>query len=121
VGVIWVIWHAPMFFFPQGGQVVGFMPFEMFALMTIAQSVLMGWVYINTRSILMAVLFHAAVNTTLGTFGVLGRGALGQSTDDLMPVYLNTALWWVAVILVVMIFGRDLVRKKLSPALALPA
>jgi uncharacterized protein len=111
VGVVWVIWHAPMFFFPSGGQVVGFMPFPAFALMTIAWSVFMAWVYVNTQSILMAVLYHAAINTTLGTFGVLGRGALGQSTDDLMPVYLHIATAWTAVLLILLVFGRDLTRR----------
>ena len=111
VGIVWVIWHAPMFFFPQGGQVVGFMPFPAFALMTIAWSVFMAWVYVNTQSILMAVLYHAAINTTLGTFGVLGRGALGQSTDDLTPVYLHIATAWSAVLLILLVFGRDLTRR----------
>jgi membrane protease YdiL (CAAX protease family) len=111
VGVVWVIWHAPMFLFPQGGQVVGFMPFPAFALMTIAWSVFMAWVYVNTQSILMAVLFHAAINTTLGTFGVLGRGALGQSTETLAPVYLNIAVSWAAVLLILVMFGRDLTRR----------
>jgi hypothetical protein len=117
VGAVWVIWHAPMFFFPEGSQVVGFMPFPAFALMTIAWSVFMALVYVNTRSILLAVLYHAAINTTLGTFGVLGRGALGQSTESVMPIYLNVAVSWAVVLLIVIVFGRDLTRRP-QPAWA---
>jgi uncharacterized protein len=118
VGVAWVVWHAPMFFFPQGGQVVGYMPFPAFAMMTIAWSVFMAFVYVNTRSILLAVLYHASINTTLGTFGVLGRGALGRSTESLMPVYLNVAVSWAMVLLIVLVFGRSLTaRPRRAPEL----
>jgi membrane protease YdiL (CAAX protease family) len=116
VGVVWVVWHAPMFLFPAGGQVVGYMPFPAFALMTIAWSVFMAVVYVNTRSIRLAVRYHSAVTTTLGTFGVLGRGALGQSTESLMPVYLNVAVCWAGVLLIVAVFGRDLTRKPRAMA-----
>lgn len=116
VGVVWVVWHAPMFLFSQGGQVVGFMPFPAFALMTMAWSVFMAFVYVNTQSILMAVLYHAAINTTLGTFGVLGRGALGQSTESLTPVWLHIAVAWATVLAIVVVFGRDFTRRPRTAA-----
>jgi hypothetical protein len=66
---------------------------------------LFAWVYVNTESILMPVLFHAAINTTLGSLGVLG-----QSNGNLLPLILNTLFTWVAVGIVVATFGRDLKR-----------
>lgn len=107
VGVIWVVWHLPFFVFPEGAVAVGHVPFVWFALLTIAWSVLFAWIYVNTESILMPVLFHAAINTTLGTLGVLG-----QARGGLLPVVLNTSLTWIAVGLVIAIFGRDLKREK---------
>ncbi|HQV64595.1 MAG TPA: hypothetical protein PKV19_11380, partial [Anaerolineales bacterium] len=80
--------------------------FVWFALMTIAWSVLFAWVYVNTESILMPVLFHASINTTLGSLGVLG-----QSSGDLLPVILNTIITWLAVTIVIIRFGKDLKRK----------
>jgi CAAX protease family protein len=115
-GVVWVLWHAPFYFFPEGRVAVGHIPFIWFALMTIAWSVLFAWVYVNTESILMPVLFHAAFNTTLGTLGILG-----QSSGDIMPLILNTVLTWVAVGVVVMVFGRDLTRKASSIAMNIDA
>lgn len=106
IGIVWVVWHAPFYFFPEGRVAVGNVPFIWFGLLTIAWSVLFAWVYVNTESILMPVLFHAAINTTLGTLGVLG-----QSSGDIMPLILNTVLTWVAVGVVVKVFGRDLTRK----------
>ena len=106
IGVAWVLWHIPFFIFPEGYSAVGSIPFVWFALMTIAWSVLFAWVYINTESILMPVLFHASINTTLGSLGVLG-----QSSGDLLPVILNTIITWLAVTIVIIRLGKDLKRK----------
>lgn len=107
IGGVWAIWHLPYFIFPQWGKVVGDVPFFWFALLTTGWSVLFAWVYVNTESILMPVLFHAAINTTLGSLGVLG-----QSEGSLLPLMLNTLFTWVAVGIVVAVFGRDLNRES---------
>ena len=73
--------------------------------------VLFAWVYVNTESILMPVLFHAAINTTLGTLGVLG-----QSDGDFRLLILNTVLTWVMVGIVVAVYGSDLKRERLMMA-----
>jgi membrane protease YdiL (CAAX protease family) len=110
IGVIWAVWHLPFFIFPWR-DLVGNIPFFWFVLLTTGWPVLFAWVYVNTESILVPVLFHAAINTTLGTVGVLGHGG-----EDLGPLILNTALTWAAVGLVVSIYGSDLrrdgIRKK---------
>lgn len=107
IGLIWAIWHLPYFIFPAWRSVVGNTPFLWFALLTTSWSILFAWVYVNTESILMPILFHAAINTTLGTLGVLG-----QSSGNLMPLILNTVLTWIAVGVVVFIFGKDLMHEK---------
>ena len=111
IGSVWVLWHLPFFWIPEGRSAVGGIPVLWFGLMTVAWSVLFAWVYVNTESILMPVLFHAAVNTTLGTLGVLG-----QSDGSLTSVMLNTLLTWVVVGVIVLIAGKDLTfNKKASP------
>ncbi|HLF74521.1 MAG TPA: type II CAAX endopeptidase family protein [Anaerolineales bacterium] len=105
IGVIWAVWHLPFFIFPWR-DLVGNIPFAWFALLTTSWSVLFAWVYVNTESILMPVLFHAAINTTLGTLGVLGHG-----DGELIPLLLNIGLTWIAVGAVVATFGSDLQRK----------
>jgi membrane protease YdiL (CAAX protease family) len=107
IGVIWAIWHLPYFIFPAWHGAVGNIPFVWFALLTTSWSVLFAWVYVNTDSILMPVLFHAAINTTLGTLGVLG-----QSNGDLISLMFNTLFTWVAVGIVVAVFGQDLKRSN---------
>lgn len=109
IGVVWAIWHLPYFIFPAWRGAVGNVPFFWFALLTTSWSVLFAWAYVNTESILMPVLFHAAINTTLGTLGVLG-----QANGELMPLILNTLLTWVAVGIIVAVFGNDLKRLKVE-------
>ena len=66
LGLVWGIWHLPLFFMPQTwhGQ-IGFSltGFWMFIIMTLGLSFIMGWVYVNTnRSILAAILMHLSSN-----------------------------------------------------------
>jgi membrane protease YdiL (CAAX protease family) len=105
IGVIWAFWHLPFFIFSDWGRLTGNIPFFWFLLLTTSWSVLFAWVYVNTQSILMPVLFHAAINTTLGTLGILGTG-----NESLLPLVLNTFLTWVAAGLVVLFFGVNLKR-----------
>jgi len=105
IGVVWAIWHLPFFIFPAWIEIVGNIPFHWFMLLTTSWSVLFAWVYVNTESILMPVLFHAAINTTLGTLGVLGHGE-----KNLVQLLITIALTWLAAWVVVAVCGSDLKR-----------
>lgn len=107
IGIAWAVWHLPYFIFPAWNNAVGNIPFVWFVLLTTSWSVLFAWVYVNTESILMPILFHAAINTTLGTMGILG-----QSNGDLIPLVLNTVLTWLVVGLIVEYYGTELRRRS---------
>jgi uncharacterized protein len=63
LGVLWTLWHLPLFFIQGTSQSTT--PFFLFALSTIASSILITWVYNQTRgSVLLALLFHTALNMT---------------------------------------------------------
>jgi len=101
IGVIWGLWHLPFYLFPNAGSVVGNVPFVWFVLLTTSWSVLFAWIYNNTQeSMLLPVLFHTAINTTLGTLGILQ-----MANGDLRPLQFNVALTWAAVIIVSVVFG----------------
>jgi CAAX protease family protein len=67
LGVLWWLWHLPMLFIPgtpQFGQ-----PVVAFLIMTTAYSILLSWVFLHTRgSVLIATLFHGAINLFQGFF-----------------------------------------------------
>lgn len=110
VGVVWSLWHLPLFFIEgtwQAEQVgLGTQRFWFFMLTIVIEAVLYTWIYNNTgRSTLSAILFHFVGNA----FGELF--ALSEQAE----VY-NFILAVVAVVLAVAIWGpRTLTRGKKEP------
>lgn len=67
LGVIWGVWHLPLFYIPGVSQ--SFMPFGIFWLLTIAFSIVFTWFFLGTnRNLFSALLFHTAINTSLSLF-----------------------------------------------------
>ena len=67
VGLVWALWHVPLFFLPGGVSQYG-SNFPVFALGVVGMALMLGWLYSRTASILLCVVFHAAANaiTALG-------------------------------------------------------
>jgi uncharacterized protein len=67
LGVLWGLWHLPTFLVPGTPQYG--LPLSAFVLLTIEYSILMTWVFLHTRgSVLIATLFHGAINLSQGFF-----------------------------------------------------
>lgn len=66
LGLLWAVWHIPLFFLDntyQKGLGLGTERFALYMLTFILQAVIMTWIFNSTRgSILSAILFHFAVN-----------------------------------------------------------
>ena len=90
LGVIWALWHLPLFFLPGSGS--DGQSFPIYLLHVTALSVAMCWLYWKTEgSLLLVMLMHASVNNTSG----IVPAALPNSVD---PMSLNGSLVaWVAV------------------------
>ncbi len=74
VGVVWALWHAPLFFV-HGSFQSEVSPLA-FAVSTLATSVVIGWIFIGAHgSVLVAALFHAATDVTIALSGVMTSGA----------------------------------------------
>ena len=71
VGLVWALWHVPLFLIPS--ETIYYQrSFLGFAVSITLLSVLMTWVYNNTRaSLLPVLLFHASWNWSQGMFPVL--------------------------------------------------
>jgi membrane protease YdiL (CAAX protease family) len=63
LGVIWALWHLPLFFLPGSGS--DGQSFPIYLLHVTALSVAMSWLYWKTEgSLLLVMLMHASVNNT---------------------------------------------------------
>ena len=100
LGVIWIAWHAGQWFVP-GSNLYG-RDFWMWSLGVILISIIMTWIFNNTKgSVLAAALFHATINTGIFAFQLDWRYYI---------------LELLVVILIVVIFGsKNLVRQKPEP------
>ena len=70
VGIIWFIWHIPLFWAPFGtlvsGESITFLPVLLYLIMIICLSVIFTWLAIYSRgSVLIAILFHLSINAGL--------------------------------------------------------
>lgn len=105
LGVIWSIWHLPLFFIEGSYQhdMVGFgtLEFWMFMIGIVPLSVAFTWVYNNTaRSILAVILLHGWTNFTVQTIELTGRSEV-----------FHIGLWFVVVALLTVIWGAKTLTK----------
>ena len=63
LGVIWALWHVPLFFIITPGAIQGYTPFYIFLTATVAMRFLFAWAYHRGgHSVLSNMLFHTASN-----------------------------------------------------------
>jgi CAAX protease family protein len=98
LGVIWALFHLPLFFTVTGSSQAE-MSFVSFLISTVSITVLYTWMYNNTRgSVLMAYLFHAAANTWTQVFSI-------DHTNHLIN-WILTGLLVLAAVIVVLVTGN---------------
>jgi len=104
VGVIWALWHLPLFWLP--GDFHQELPLLAFLLQVTASSVIYGWMYVNTRgSLLLPHLFHAVTNTAVGLLPILPMSSGG----DLRPFYITVILLLTFAGAFPILFGKKFV------------
>jgi membrane protease YdiL (CAAX protease family) len=70
LGVLWAIWHTPLFFIDGSSQQDW--PYLGFVVLVVAESVFISWVFNHARgSVLVVALFHAASDASLAWSGTL--------------------------------------------------
>jgi membrane protease YdiL (CAAX protease family) len=83
VGVIWSVWHLPLFFLPGVSQYGA--NFGVFAIGLVGGALILAWLYARTQSILLCILFHAGWNAVVA----LG---LAIPSDKHLPALLDACL-----------------------------
>ena len=69
LGVLWGVWHLPLWFTPGSFQTFSF---PGFLILTVAMSIITTWLFNNTRgSVLLCGILHAATNAAIAFSNVL--------------------------------------------------
>jgi len=103
LGVIWTMFHLPLFFTVTGSSQADW-SFASFLISTVAMTVLYTWLYNNTRgSVLLAYLLHAAANTWSQVFAI-------DHANQLVNWILTGVIVLVAVIVLAQAGAQNLSR-----------
>ena len=90
LGIIWALWHLPLFF--MAGTDTAGQSFPIYLLAVTPVSVAIGWLYWKTRgSLLLVMLMHASINNTTG----LVPGSLPGAIDALS--FTGSFIAWATV------------------------
>jgi membrane protease YdiL (CAAX protease family) len=118
LGVVWALWHLPLFFVPSVGS-YSLVPFPLYLEYMIPFTILITWVFNSARgSVLIAMVLHGATNAS----GALMRAvpeyavrpaAVAEAAALTERIYLLlTVAMAVAAAVVVLVHGpRDLSRR----------
>ncbi len=114
LGLIWGLWHIPLYFVPGTGQfeTVGAGTDPAFAIgafvvWTIGLSILFTWLFNETRgSLIVVLLFHTAIN--LGAFLPAAVGSTGAAS------FLYAIVTWIVALIIVFRYGKTTLASALN-------
>ena len=106
LGVLWAGWHIP--YALTKGSFLSELPIAVFFIDLLALSILYTWCFNNTQgSILLAILFHAAGNTTSNILPILPPAAA-----DLRVYYINVGIHWALALVLLFVTGPVLSSRR---------
>jgi uncharacterized protein len=98
LGVIWAVWHLPLFLMP--GTNTSGQSFPLYVMQVTALSVVVAWLYATTNgSLFLTMLLHAAVNNTKDIVPSLEPGATNPfALSQSLVAWITVALLWACAI-----------------------
>ncbi len=111
LGSLWVLWHLPYWLFVPGWAgfgtgLLGFgVPFVKWAALIVAVTIVMTWVYnLSHGSVLLAILFHASMNTTVAP--AVPAAFFPMLLPPAIPIFFMIGSVLVAILIIVATRGR---------------
>lgn len=116
LGVVWALWHLPLFFLPGSGS--DGQSFPIYLLHVTALSVAMSWLYWKTEgSLLLVMLMHASVNNTTGIVPAAVPDAVNpMSFHGSLVAWSTVGVSWGVAVLLLLRMRRAEVGAMLDPA-----
>ncbi len=100
LGFAWGFWHFPGFLAETGVPLD--MPFYVFMLWVLPATILITWVYNNSRSVVTAIAMHTSANFSFSFFPLIPEMT---GTGELATFWVFLGVVWAAAIAVVIVFG----------------
>lgn len=115
LGFFWGVWHLPLFLI--SGTYQANSSIIIFILTVMAMTVLFTWLYNNTGSVLLSMIFHGLYNTIiilhiLPTFDVESMRSFDFPEIPLLLQVSHIFVWIVLAVISVAIFGAERLTKK---------
>ena len=123
LGVVWALWHLPVFFNPDTSY--SNLPFFLFLPFIVLVAVLITWLFNSTGgSVLMAMLFHAVLNTAdelwkvLPEYSVRPPTAAEAAAANAHYYIMLSIVLGVAAVVVVLVYGATNLSRRPRQELA---
>ena len=103
----WILWHLPLFFMESTNQ--AFLPYWVFALAVVPLTIMITWIYNNTRGSIFAVaLFHTMGNLSHELFSVLPT----PGSPSILGFVIFCGIYLFVTILILSFFGYKTLVKQ---------
>ena len=123
LGMVWALWHLPVFFNPDTSY--SNLPFFLFLPFIVLVAVLITWLFNSTGgSVLMAMLFHAVLNTAdelwkvLPEYSVRPPTAAEAAAANAHYYIMLSIVLGVAAVVVVLVYGATNLSRRPRQELA---
>ena len=103
VGLVWGLWHLPLFYIIGVTQYQG--NFPVFVLTTVLFSFLFTWVFNNSKSVLMCIFLHAMFNATVAM-------GFGNWTEAISANTIRIAIMIIMILFIIVFSGYKTMVKK---------
>jgi membrane protease YdiL (CAAX protease family) len=107
-GLLWAVWHYPLFFMNNAPSVAMLRPLALFTIMVVGISFPYGWLRLRSGSVWPAVLFHAAHNLWIQRLLTPSTGA--STRTDLLVDETGLALAVTAALTALVMLQRHSAR-----------
>ncbi len=111
LGVIWALWHLPLFFNPATSYVNT--PFWALLVFFLPFSILITWVFNSTGgSVLLVMILHAVTNASTGPLLRSIPEAAATAISNTSVYLFQAAVLWVAAVVVVLVYGASNLSRR---------
>jgi membrane protease YdiL (CAAX protease family) len=111
LGVLWALWHLPLFFNPATSY--SNTPFWAYLVFLLPMPILYTWIFNSTGgSVLLVMILHAVTNASTGPLLRSIPEAAATAISNTSVYLFQAAVLWVAAVVVVLVYGASNLSRR---------